>query len=113
MPFGWPVVPDEYSIGAPTDSPGRKVSGWPYVARSYDSKGPTSPSVSTMRRFVTEICVQQSQAQPHRDQTKTFYLLLSTMYDASPAVRERINGCDRDRCAPAASDLQKANVVLK
>ena len=41
MPFGRPVVPDEYSIAAPNCSSAIGSVGWPLMAVSQSSKGPS------------------------------------------------------------------------
>ena len=47
MPFGLPVVPDEYSIAVPSDSSGIGVSGRPFVASSRLRIRTPSPGPST------------------------------------------------------------------
>src|SRR6202043_2946380 len=44
MPLGWPVVPDEYSMAAPSDSPGTGSAEHPATTSSYDSQ-PTGSGV--------------------------------------------------------------------
>src|ERR1700729_2233735 len=38
MPLGWPVVPDEYSMAAPSDSSSTGAVGYPAASVSYGSQ---------------------------------------------------------------------------
>ena len=53
IPFGRPVVPDEYSIAAPSCSSSTGVVGCSAMAASYGRNGPMSRSASMQRNTST------------------------------------------------------------
>ena len=90
MPFGLPVVPEEYSIAAPSNSSGIGVVGWRSVASPrFLIRSPwLGPSTIKQSSIFGHAAIAAS-ATPRRasDVISTLDRLLLTIYASSPAVR--------------------------
>ena len=96
MPFGRPVVPDEYSIGVPSDSSAIGVVGCRLIAVDVVDERRSSIALAGVAAVDDQEQRHASGtgAAPRRDRRaspsdviSTFDSLLSTMYASSSAVR--------------------------
>lgn len=82
MPLGRPVVPDEYSIDAPSDSSAMGVVGKGFTASSRSRTAAPSPGPSTTRLTLTlgHCCrAAKATARSFSENRSTCDSLLSTM----------------------------------
>src|SRR5580698_3087693 len=96
MPFGRPVVPDEYIIGAPSCSPSTCALDWVPTASAHDSKGAAAtPGSATMIQRSTfghnaGSCAAMSRLAAEVKTTRELESL--TMYATSSADRYELTG---------------------
>src|SRR5258708_7644016 len=90
IPLGWPGVPDEYSMAAPSDSSGTGVAGYPATSASQGSqpagRGP-GPVISMRSRPGHFAAAALATSRLAAELNSTFARELATTYATSSAPR--------------------------